>query len=114
LVPQQDVIGAAAVALARSCIWPYLEHEAGKRRQRRIFVSVRSGGRPKDRSMAQPSATQPETRSVLRPARGVVPAIMVGGAGLGVAILFGALVLWFHYGTTVFFETIVSGIASCF
>ena len=64
--------------------------------------------------MAQPIATQPEARSALRPARGVAQAIMVGGAGLGVAILFGALVLWFHYGTAVFFETIVSGIASCF
>ena len=64
--------------------------------------------------MAQPIATHPETRPVLRPARGIATAIMVGGAGLGVVILFGALVLWFHYGTTVFFETIVSGIASCF
>jgi hypothetical protein len=64
--------------------------------------------------MAQPVATQPETHPVLRSARGAAPAIMLGGAGLGVAILFGALVLWFHYGTTVFFETIVSGIASCF
>jgi hypothetical protein len=64
--------------------------------------------------MAQPIATQPETPPVLRSVHGIAPAIMLGGAGLGVAILFGALVLWFHYGTTVFFETIVSGIASCF
>jgi hypothetical protein len=27
---------------------------------------------------------------------------------------FGALVLWFHYGTAVFFEMIASGIAACF
>ena len=26
----------------------------------------------------------------------------------------GTLVLWFHYGTAVFFETIASGIAACF
>jgi hypothetical protein len=64
--------------------------------------------------MAQPIATQPETRPALRSARGIAPAIIVGGAGLGAAILVAALVLWFHYGTTVFFETIVSGIASCF
>jgi hypothetical protein len=64
--------------------------------------------------MAQPIATHSETRPVLRSARGITSAILVGGVGLGAAILFGALVLWFHYGTTVFFETIVSGIASCF
>jgi hypothetical protein len=64
--------------------------------------------------MAQPIATQPETRPALRSARGIASVIMIGGAGLGAAILFGALVLWFYYGTTIFFETIVSGIASCF
>ena len=63
--------------------------------------------------MAQPIATHPETRPV-RSARGIASVIMVGGAGLGAVILFGALVLWFYYGTTIFFETIVSGIASCF
>jgi hypothetical protein len=31
-----------------------------------------------------------------------------------VALLLGALVLWFHYGTAVFFETIASGFAACF
>jgi len=64
--------------------------------------------------MVQPISTQPELRSVLRPARGRMPAIVVGAAGLGTALLFGALVLWFHYGTAVFFEMITSGIASCF
>jgi hypothetical protein len=44
----------------------------------------------------------------------VLPAIMMGGAGLGVALVVGALVLWFHYGTTVFFEMVASGIAACF
>jgi len=28
--------------------------------------------------------------------------------------MLGALVLWFHYGTAVFFEMIASGISSCF
>ena len=37
-----------------------------------------------------------------------------GGAGLAVIALFGALVLWFHYGTTVFFEMIASGVSACF
>jgi hypothetical protein len=64
--------------------------------------------------MAQPVSTQQAMPSVPRPARGVVRAIVVGGAGLGAAMLFGALVLWFHYGTAVFFEMIASGIAGCF
>jgi len=38
----------------------------------------------------------------------------VASVALGVAILLGALVLWFHYGTAVFFEMIASGIAACF
>ena len=40
--------------------------------------------------------------------------IVVTGAGLGAALLVGALVLWVHYGTAVFFEMITSGIAACF
>ena len=39
---------------------------------------------------------------------------MVVGVALGVVVLLGALVLWFHYGTAVFFEMIASGIAACF
>ena len=38
----------------------------------------------------------------------------MGGAGLGVASVLGALVLWFHYGTAVFFETIAAGFSACF
>jgi hypothetical protein len=64
--------------------------------------------------MAQPISTQQELLSGPPPARGVARAIVVAGAGLGVALLLGALVLWFHYGTTVFFEMITSGIAACF
>jgi hypothetical protein len=58
--------------------------------------------------MAQPISTQ-QAPAVLSP-----PAIMAGGAALGAAILLGALALWFHYGTAVFFETIASGITACF
>jgi hypothetical protein len=46
--------------------------------------------------------------------RKLARAIVVGAAGLGAAILLGALVLWFHYGTAVFFEMIASGISACF
>jgi hypothetical protein len=64
--------------------------------------------------MAQPVSPQQEMPSALRPVRRIAPAIVVGAAVLGVAILLGALVLWFHYGTAVFFEMIASGIAACF
>jgi hypothetical protein len=40
--------------------------------------------------------------------------IAVGAAGLGAVLLIGALALWFHYGTAVFFEMIASGISACF
>ena len=64
--------------------------------------------------MAQPISTQQQMPGVLRPARRLAPAIAVAGVVLGVAILLGTLVLWFHYGTAVFFEMIASGIAACF
>ncbi len=35
-------------------------------------------------------------------------------AGVVGALLAGALVLWAHYGTAVFFEMIAAGIAMCF
>ena len=62
--------------------------------------------------MAQPILTPQELPSA-RP-RKLAPAIAVGGAALGAVILLGALLLWLHYGTAVFFEMITSGIAACF
>jgi hypothetical protein len=41
-------------------------------------------------------------------------AMAVAGAAMGALILLGSLLLWFHYGSTVFFEAIASGIAGCF
>jgi hypothetical protein len=58
--------------------------------------------------MAQPVSTQPVS-AALGP-----PRAAVAGAGLGAGLLLGTLVLWLHYGTTVFFETIAAGIAGCF
>jgi hypothetical protein len=63
--------------------------------------------------MAQPIFTQ-QVPGGLPPARRIASAIVLGAAGLGAALLLGALVLWFHYGTAVFFEMISSGIAACF
>jgi len=64
--------------------------------------------------MAQPISTPQQMPGALRPARRLAPAVAVAGVALGVAILLGTLVLWFHYGTAVFFEMIASGIAACF
>ena len=66
-----------------------------------------------DGRMAQPISTPQEVPAVLSLHR-VAPAIVAGGAVLAAALLFGALALWFHYGTAVFFEMIVSGISACF
>ena len=37
-----------------------------------------------------------------------------GAAGVGAAVAVGAIALWFHYGTAIFFEMIAAGISSCF
>ena len=49
-----------------------------------------------------------------RPQGRVASAIVWGAAGLGAVALLGAAVLWFHYGTAVFFEMIAAGISACF
>jgi hypothetical protein len=64
--------------------------------------------------MAQPVSTPQEMPSILPPARRMAPAVIVAGVVLGGALLLGTLLLWFHYGTSVFFEMIASGIAACF
>lgn len=57
---------------------------------------------------------QPVSTSAGPGPRRAASAIVAGVGVLGVALLIGALVLWFHYGTAVFFEMIASGIAACF
>jgi hypothetical protein len=42
------------------------------------------------------------------------PALLWGVTALVAILLLVALVLWFHYGTTVFFEMIAAGFAACF
>ena len=51
---------------------------------------------------------------MLSPARRAGAAVAFASAGLGAALLLGALILWLHYGTAVFFEMIASGSAACF
>jgi hypothetical protein len=60
--------------------------------------------------MAQPVSTQ----QTLPPSGKLGPAIVIGVAALCAIAVLGALALWFHYGTAVFFEMIASGISACF
>jgi hypothetical protein len=64
-------------------------------------------------AMAQPIST-PQQIVPVEPSRKVASAIVIAATGLGIASVAGALALWFHYGTAVFFEMIASGIAACF
>jgi hypothetical protein len=64
--------------------------------------------------MAQPISTPHGVISAIRHSRRVAQLMVVAGAGFGAAVLLGALVLWFHYGTAVFFEMLASGIGACF
>ncbi|MDO9059226.1 MAG: hypothetical protein Q7U92_09445 [Bradyrhizobium sp.] len=64
--------------------------------------------------MASPVTTQPDRPSILPPGRKLASGIVVGAAVLAAMVLSGALALWFHYGTTVFFEMIAAGISACF
>ncbi len=64
--------------------------------------------------MVQPISTQPGMVAATRPQGRVASVIVWTAAGLGALVLLGALALWFHYGTAVFFEMIAAGISACF
>lgn len=64
--------------------------------------------------MVQPISSRHETIPAVRPQGGLASAIVWGAAGLGGLVTVGAASLWFHYGTTVFFEMISAGISACF
>ena len=57
-------------------------------------------------------STQNATMPVHR-VGGVRSAVVIGLAVVCGSLLFGASLLWIHYGTAVFFEMIASGIAAC-
>jgi hypothetical protein len=65
-------------------------------------------------AMAQPLSSPKPAFAASRPRDSLRWAALWGGAGLGGLLLVGALGLWFHYGTAVFFETIAAGFANCF
>jgi len=84
------VIGSAHPALAPLRFWPYLK------------------------GMAQPIHAQQDLIPATRPQSRVGSIIVWSAAGLGGMAVLGAVALWVHYGTAVFFEMIAAGIAACF
>jgi hypothetical protein len=104
------VTGSASAALARQRGGPYLNTS----RQRMAATPVEACSGIRSSLMAPPISTPHEIPAALPAARKAMPAMAVGLAGLGAALLLGALLLWFYYGTAVFFEMMVSGISACF
>jgi hypothetical protein len=64
--------------------------------------------------MAPPLSALKLDAALSRPGGGLRAALLWGAGGCGALLLAGALALWFHYGTAVFFETIATGFANCF
>jgi len=83
-------MSGAAIPLACKGNWPYLN------------------------PMVQPVSTQHGMMAATPPQGRVASAIVWGAAGLGALVVVGAAALWFHYGTTVFYEMIAAGISACF
>lgn len=84
------MIGGAFAALARACNSAYLE------------------------AMSRPISA-PNGMVPAKPSRSGVASIIVwSAAAIGVLAVAAAALLWLHYGTTVFFEMIATGIAACF
>ena len=88
-MPPQDVMSGAAIPLACMGNSPYLK------------------------PMVQPIFTLAGMAATPRQSR-VASMIVWGAAGLGTVAVVAAAALWFHYGTTVFFEMISAGVAACF
>jgi hypothetical protein len=64
--------------------------------------------------MVQPISSQQGMTAATRPQGRAASMIVWGAAALGALAVLGAASLWFHYGTTVFFEMIAAGISACF
>jgi hypothetical protein len=103
------VIATGVRALAEPRGWPYLN-----RSETAIGAAGRKPPFVQNLAMAPPFSTPHELAASFRPARKLPAVMMVVGAALAAALFLGALGLWFHYGTAVFFEMIASGFAACF
>ena len=80
---------------------------------RAIWLACPGNG-PYLKPMVQPVSTHDGLVAATQPQGRVAAAIVWTAAGLGALVTLGALSLWFHYGTTVFFEMIAAGISACF
>jgi hypothetical protein len=58
--------------------------------------------------------TVPETDVVQASLREVSPRALLAVGVVAALLVGGSVLLWAHYGTTVFFETIRAGFAACF
>jgi hypothetical protein len=64
--------------------------------------------------MAQPAHPAHQLQDNSPNAARTASVLLWGGAGVGGLMVIGALALWFHYGSQVFFEMIRTGFAACF
>ncbi len=64
--------------------------------------------------MAQSLSTPQGVSVEAKPARKVARVVAVAAVSLAAILLVAAFMLWFHYGTAVFFEMIAAGFAACF
>jgi len=64
--------------------------------------------------MAQPAQQSRPLQDNSSTAGRTASVLLWTGAGVGGLMVVGALALWFHYGTQVFFEMIRTGFAACF
>jgi len=64
--------------------------------------------------MARPLSAPKAPIALSQAAGRLRAALLWGVGGFAALLLAGALALWFHYGTAVFFETIAAGLATCF
>ena len=64
--------------------------------------------------MAQPAQPAHPLQDNSPNARRTSSVLLWSGAGVGGLLVIGALALWFHYGTQLFFEMIRTGFAACF
>jgi len=63
--------------------------------------------------MALPLSSPDQLPAAL-PGRKIGRAVAIAGLVSGFVVVVAALAMWFRYGTAVFFETIMAGIAGCF
>ncbi len=98
-------MGRGQAALARWRVTAYLDGETCGLLASRIVRMV---------AMAQSLSTPQGVPVGAKPARKVARVVAVVAASLAAILLLAALLLWFHYGTAVFFEMIAAGFAACF